>query len=264
MDPAISIHAPRGGSDCSLNNSVKGCRSISIHAPRGGSDRTFSGSPSKVDYFNPRSPWGERQQSDSASSTSFYFNPRSPWGERPVSVYLWPLRFGFQSTLPVGGATRRSARPTGWAGHFNPRSPWGERQLQEATRAFNEKFQSTLPVGGATIRFPPTMGCVTISIHAPRGGSDRIITINIQGITISIHAPRGGSDDKEVIRCLNRYNFNPRSPWGERLKRHGLQPHLYTVFQSTLPVGGATGKQGGSKPKQNISIHAPRGGSDWR
>ena len=77
------------------------------------------------------------------------FNPRSPWGERHAFQLFphWLKRF--QSTLPVGGATRSPAinasliaisihaprggsdhRGTAWMcgfGHFNPRSPWGER-----------------------------------------------------------------------------------------------------------------------------------------
>ena len=56
-------------------------------------------------------------------------------------------------------------------------------------------------------------------------------------------------------------NFNPRSPHGERrlalvtlLARH--------VFQSTLPARGATGKQYATVSYVDISIHAPRTGSD--
>ena len=34
------------------------------------------------------------------------------------------------------------------------------------------------------------------------------------------------------------------------------------LFQSTLPVRGATGRRGGLEIKTTISIHAPRAGSD--
>ena len=57
-------------------------------------------------------------------------------------------------------------------------------------------------------------------------------------------------------------NFNPRSPWGERLDSTISRSDMMR-FQSTLPVGGAT------RPvydrllhNRKISIHAPRGGSD--
>ena len=58
-------------------------------------------------------------------------------------------------------------------------------------------------------------------------------------IVISIHAPRGGSDVWAAVVLVLHHNFNPRSPWGERLEdeRNTLEQQ---VFQSTLPVGGAT------------------------
>ena len=55
---------------------------------------------------------------------------------------------------------------------FNPRSPCGERRDQQARHDGSTKFQSTLPVWGATVvqtGLPPD---VTVSIHAPRVGSD--------------------------------------------------------------------------------------------
>ena len=78
-------------------------------------------------------------------------------------------------------------------------------------------FQSTLPVGGATVIDYPLAWRRPISIHAPRGGSDGA-TPNIQiGTVISIHAPRGGSDLPAHGQRRSYTNFNPRSPWGERL-----------------------------------------------
>ena len=145
-------------------------------------------------------------------------------------------------------------------------------------------FQSTLPVGGATPEVTRAERITHISIHAPRGGSDEGGVKNSQhmydfnprspwgerrvdilaaddSLMISIHAPRGGSDGScPSFRAAIR-NFNPRSPWGER-------PECCTfvsvedVFQSTLPVGGATSVPSLSDGWIRISIHAPRGGSD--
>ena len=78
-------------------------------------------------------------------------------------------------------------------------------------------FQSTLPVGGATSVTALAVNALKISIHAPRGGSD---------------LPGGG----QVKRLPD---FNPRSPWGERL-RQDMDTIVGMEFQSTLPVGGAT------------------------
>ena len=58
------------------------------------------------------------------------------------------------------------------------------------------KFQSTLPVWGATIAGLITKNLVTISIHAPRVGSD-YEDEKVEGFAaISIHAPRVGSDHR--------------------------------------------------------------------
>ena len=125
----ISIHAPRGGSDLYQFPQRDNGR-ISIHAPRGGSDKI------------PLKTWAR----------PLNFNPRSPWGERRSSFCSIPCaHFSFQSTLPVGGATR---------------------QTMEQTRE-RMKFQSTLPVGGATHKSYMTAPTQAISIHAPRGGSDK-------------------------------------------------------------------------------------------
>ena len=60
------------------------------------------------------------------------------------------------------------------------------------------RFQSTLPVGGATL---PEDVCHAFD-------------------TISIHAPRGGSDFGRSLQHRAWQYFNPRSPWGER--QHGV------------------------------------------
>ena len=61
----------------------------------------------------------------------------------------------------------------------------------------------------------------------------------VHGIVISIHAPRVGSDRYEDIMTVSDFNFNPRSPGGERLS-------------ITRSANGTS----------TISIHAPRVGSD--
>ena len=131
-----------------------------------------------------------------------------------------------------------------------------------------------------------TIKLLFISIHAPRVGSDQGCflggldagafqsTLPVWGATCWVCARRCGSS-----------YFNPRSPCGERLRQRGGQ-WLSFLFQSTLPVWGATA---GILPKKrnykgfqstlpvwgateisadvwksgDISIHAPRVGSDF-
>ena len=56
-------------------------------------------------------------------------------------------------------------------------------------------------------------------------------------------------------------DFNPRSPCGER-RTPTTKPPSKILFQSTLPVRGATGFHFLNDLAPDISIHAPRAGSD--
>ena len=191
---------------------------ISIHAPRGGSDFCNMAGKACTHNFNPRSPWGERLPDFPVKPPLVYFNPRSPWGERLYRFRGTLDVLPFQSTLPVGGATK--------AGFVDPHTfgisihaPRGGSDLVKSLpgRRTSRRFQSTLPVGGATADAAPPWPELLISIHAPRGGSDERGMMEESAPEISIHAPRGGSDG---IRS-GSVTFSSR-------------------FQSTLPVGGAT------------------------
>ena len=280
----ISIHAPRTGSDAKMS-SVERTISISIHAPRTGSDGTTRRSKSQSTHFNPRSPHGERQVGARSGNGIENFNPRSPHGERPppsppqttmagisihaprtgsdslelvscqgvcISIHAprtgsdpWSRRVSvtrspFQSTLPARGATTSAAIAANCTRYFNPRSPHGERP---------SSAPSTAPES-------------SISIHAPRTGSDEDKYVMQAMHYISIHAPRTGSD-----------------------LYVGSHSAAYSAFQSTLPARGATGIRSmvifaashfnprsphGERPvslctasrSPAISIHAPRTGSD--
>ena len=122
-------------------------------------------------------------------------------------------------------------------------------------------FQSTLPLRGAT----------------------RVLSFLSSALSISIHAPLTGSDDDLAKVTLLIVNFNPRSPYGERHPRargptsdidfnprspYGERPGALAcsdaglVFQSTLPLRGATFSARSLLDEWRISIHAPLTGSD--
>jgi len=124
-----------------------------------------------------------------------------------------------------------------------------------------QKFQSTLPVGGATVGLFDKDTEKLISIHAPRGGSDFIISVCI--FPIFDFNPRSPWGERLICNLPGRCDgdFNPRSPWGERPISLFLT-EVATIFQSTLPVGGATLRRRWTSDGCQISIHAPRGGSD--
>ena len=102
---SISIHAPRVGSDHGITAGLVD-HAISIHAPRVGSDRSLRRSSLQVHNFNPRSPCGERQVLGSVNVREAGFQSTLPvWGAT-IAKLCEDEDFGFQSTLPVWGATR--------------------------------------------------------------------------------------------------------------------------------------------------------------
>ena len=82
------------------------------------------------------------------------------------------------------------------------------------------EFQSTLPARGATtgLRVERVLGAQFQSTLPARGATVLVLGIIIV-LTISIHAPREGSDNLISAHCvpISGY-FNPRSPRGERLR----------------------------------------------
>ena len=141
------------------------------------------------------------------------FNPRSPYGERLAKDAAQVIHAKFQSTLPVRGATGSKAQAQSIF-RFQSTLP-----VRGATPAFYicdlvSGFQSTLPVRGATVHLSVDGGAGSISIHAPRTGSD--------------------------LFWLNNYpfscNFNPRSPYGER-HGFGLSPSSMSYFNPRSPYG---------------------------
>ena len=188
----------------------------------GGATLHYAGQLAVLKRFNPRFPWGERLRNIVIKYPDRDVSIHaSRGGSDRQSTIIGMRQFMFQSTLPVGGAT----------------------PLTRRKRHKDNQFQSTLPVGGATMASTISLWSAMVSIHASRGGSDllsgcRRLSTNCgfnprfpwgerpflyfrydNSCSVSIHASRGGSD-------------NPSANGFTALRR----------FQSTLPVGGATGK----------------------
>ena len=103
--------------------------------------------------------------------------------------------------------------------YFNPRSPRGERLSD---------------VYGTGTR-------VFISIHAPRGGSDRkVVRMIMAAFKFQSTLPAGGATAADTPQAASKRHFNPRSPRGGATKPGGQRVAAVWIFQSTLPAGGAT------------------------
>ena len=234
----ISIHAPRVGSDGTWGFAPPHSRRFQSTLPVWGATIAVPHRSRYKSNFNPRSPCGERPNPLDTAVLPCHFNPRSPCGERLYQLLLFLLGVdfnprspcgerrggntwkrhgaGFQSTLPVWGATAAaglSQRKLAISIHaprvgsddlhavvlhhqlnFNPRSPCGERLIPPFKVYIYCSFQSTLPVWGATILGTSSGEIRAISIHAPRVGSDTVKGDTKTKQNISIHAPRVGSD----------------------------------------------------------------------
>ena len=305
----ISIHAPRGGSDIKHGletnadtifqstlpvggatpdavNTQALALLISIHAPRGGSDASWARQQWSAWNFNPRSPWGERQQPEEPKKPTPEISIHAPRGGSDSGCLPGTTTCaGFQSTLPVGGATLVVA-PAAAEHHISIHAPRGGSDTPAGVErggntisihaprggsdfgridgsTFLQTFQSTLPVGGATTR----QSCgrswpIRFQSTLPVGGATKVDFHAIKLRGISIHAPRGGSDSYDAIPDDPIRYFNPRSPWGERLRLWDSNKPVFYISIHAPRGGSDISLFAISMVSLAISIHAPRGGSD--
>ena len=212
-----------------------------------------------------------------------YFNPRSPHGERHRDYMALDVSELFQPTLPARGATKEGMSVEAWVAisthaprtgsdcgkeyivfggkQFQPTLPARGATSSSSDKQASSTFQPTLPARGATLAVSAGALVWVISTHAPRTGSDGGKSRCKCAVQISTHAPRTGSDRKLGKRGCFRFDFNPRSPHGER---RGKEYIVFggKQFQPTLPARGATHLAEGRCPEHWISTHAPRTGSD--
>ena len=190
------------------------------------------------------------------------FNPRSPCGERRRGKRIGHTDTVFQSTLPLRGATAALLACVAIQKYFNPRSPCGERQRRVRVSENMRIFQSTLPLRGATPGQRRARGCIRFQSTLPLRGATRTFRNAWNDVNISIHAPLAGSDFPHRAVNQGASDFNPRSPCGERLLFFSAGVNIL-LFQSTLPLRGATNRIQQVEVFEGISIHAPLAGSDY-
>ena len=190
---------------------------ISIHAPRVGSDKQarINERVAEISIHAPR-VGSDAKEREAVRKTTEFQSKLPLWGATP-SVYGKGTALSFQSTLPVWGATY-CILYSAMVLYISIHAP--RVGSDHKCRAFPSRqpgFQSTLPVWGATGQPYTPSDSQVISIHAPRVGSDSTVSSTLT------HSP----------------DFNPRSPCGERRSPPG-KPSIPHLFQSTLPVWGAT------------------------
>ena len=215
-------------------------RDISIHAPRVGSDHLRAGVHQLCDDFNPRSPCGERHVGHEVQAAGDLF----------------------QSTLPVWGATLFSG-PGDSRPDISIHAPRVGSDFQNRGYCVRRSIISIhAPRVGSDLQPPGVVRRGAISIHAPRVGSDARTTTHDQEDlhfnprspcgerrfsprpppgpgNFNPRSPCGERPEADILQCEGPIHFNPRSPCGER-RAVGRPRHPILLFQSTLPVWGAT------------------------
>ena len=117
-------------------------------------------------------------------------------------------------------------------------------------------------MGGATEKVSRNIIIKDISIHAPRGGSDASFFRSCSAFNLfQSTLPVGGATIRNLAHNVPIINFNPRSPWGERLDEDDLTAGSL-IISIHAPRGGSDHKDDNDSVEDIISIHAPRGGSD--
>ena len=191
------------------------------------------------------------------------FNPRSPHGERLPSATRAFGTSRFQSTLPARGATWYLKLTDGREAISIHAPRTGSDRRTATHKRRRERFQSTLPARGATaVPHRQPHGSSDFNPRSPHGERRHFSLPPHWVISISIHAPRTGSDASVVMAAPGSADFNPRSPHGERQLRI-RQPREHCLhFNPRSPHGERPIESAIDAAKEIISIHAPRTGSD--
>jgi len=234
---AISIHAPHVGSDGGHGHGwhpvgefqstppVWGATTdtktdhredhISIHAPRVGGDPPCQ-SPHLGSVISIHAPSGGSDMSRTwPSSTISNFNPRSLWGSDARSPGACRTYCNF-NPRSLWGSDARSPGACRTYCNFNPRSPWG----------------SDLPGCPGN-----THGRWNFNPHSLWGERQLDTRGEFPALPISIPAPTGG--DHGLLEGAANVLISIPPPCEER-RTYLLEPMKTIVFQSKLPIWGAT------------------------
>ena len=156
---AISTHAPRTGSDVFPVPLAPVIKIFQPTLPARGATPDNQQWQAVVQYFNPRSPHGERQSPRFSKNKTGRISTHAPrTGSDAPAPDNTQAQFEFQPTLPARGATINRSFLSVLQVDFNPRSPHGER----------------LP------NFSSIWSTIGISTHAPRTGSDIVLLYSRQ------------------------------------------------------------------------------------
>ena len=181
------------GSDDAAKQSPRSVPHFNPHSPHGERPRARSLSREYVLFQSTLPAWGATEQKNGRNYTSnisihasrmgsdrvsfsslvsFHISIHAPaWGATNFFLLLYTVCC-ISIHAPRMGSDQGLSAAMGEPRYFNPRSPHGERHTVLVYVSLAAGFQSTLPAWGATEAIEIMGNLMTISIHAPRMGSD--------------------------------------------------------------------------------------------
>ena len=214
-----------------------------------------------MSYFYPRSPCGERRQTQAYGVPLLVISIHVPLAgnvtdgrcrplEDAISIHV-PLagnvdaisrpcrrQSGFLSTFPLRGTSALPLRHLPIFLYFYPRSPCGERQRHPSDAPTFFAFLSTFPLRGTSM--PSTMPRSSMRYFYPRspcGERPWALLPSARFFCISIHVPLAGN----VVR------------WGGSNTTREISIHV--------PLAGNVGTWNMCVQQRHISIHVPLAGN---
>ena len=279
---AISIHTPLAGSDVRTQVQSQHQKYFNPHSPCG--ERLEYQRKDMIHvYFNPHSPCGERHAArDSRFEQVISIHTPLAGSDAHEVTYLVVVVISIHT--PLAGSDAPDCNRSGTESYFNPHSPCGER-LAHAELHNRLVISIHTPLAGSDPHRAQRVAADPISIHTPLAGSDRRAETRwCHTGTFQSTLPLRGATATDFGQGKRTLDFNPHSPCGERLfvggmdAKHdtisihtplaGSDPDSHTVteagsiFQSTLPLRGATEVPAVCGVGDFISIHTPLAGSD--
>ena len=185
---------------------------------------------------------------------------------------------------PLTGSDTEQPASSRMSIYFNPRSPYGERRALPPGEWPTWTFQSTLPLRGATPKSDMLLSTTIFQSTLPLRGAtcgsrkkwtDKVFqsTLPLRGATLGRPVcfltpcdfnPRSPYGERlGAVECFDDYcaDFNPRSPYGERPCTWSFS-FKQQIISIHAPLTGSDGQPTASAPWAGISIHAPLTGSD--
>ena len=193
-------------------------------------------------YFNPRSPHGERLRRVDEANRTGEISTHAP---RTGSDWRIPIASAANSCIsthaPRTGSDGFYVVTYKSSSDFNPRSPHGERLRCFLCLEIGSRFQPTLPARGATKKCNQDAQDTSFQPTLPARGATA--PMRVMALPVPIFQPTlpaRGATETLLENAKKELAFQPTLPARGATRRHHESGWEIIIFQPTLPARGAT------------------------